>query len=145
MRFQVPQFIETETKIVGPFTLKQFLWVAGGGSILFLMFMILPLIAFIVLSIPVAIIFGSLAFIKIDNVPLFNYFVYSIAYIVNPRRYFFKKESAHDFNRPNREEAPEKIKNKGKEIKKEEEEEEKEKKDDDDLSGGYIENEYIVR
>ncbi len=31
MRFQVPQFIETETKIVGPFTLKQFLYIALGS------------------------------------------------------------------------------------------------------------------
>ena len=26
MQFQVPQFTETETKLIGPFTLKQFLW-----------------------------------------------------------------------------------------------------------------------
>ena len=32
MRFQLPQFIETEVKIVGPFTLQQFLWVAGGAA-----------------------------------------------------------------------------------------------------------------
>ena len=31
MQFQVPQFIETEDKIVGPFTLRQFMYVAGAG------------------------------------------------------------------------------------------------------------------
>ena len=31
MQFQVPQFIETEDKIVGPFTLRQFIYVAGAG------------------------------------------------------------------------------------------------------------------
>ena len=31
MRFQIPQFIETEDKIVGPFSLKQFLFLAIGG------------------------------------------------------------------------------------------------------------------
>lgn len=91
MRFQVPQFIETETNVVGPFTLKQFLWIASGVAIMFLMFMILPLLAFIVMSIPVGATFGALAFVKIDNVPLFNYVTYGIAYALNPRRYFFKK------------------------------------------------------
>ena len=33
MRFQLPQFIETETKLVGPFTLKQFIYLAGGASV----------------------------------------------------------------------------------------------------------------
>ena len=30
MEYQVPQFIEVEDKIFGPFTLKQFIYVAGG-------------------------------------------------------------------------------------------------------------------
>lgn len=30
MQFQVPQFLDVEDKIIGPFTLKQFLYVMGG-------------------------------------------------------------------------------------------------------------------
>ena len=30
MKFQVPQFIETEEKIIGPFTVKQFIFIAIG-------------------------------------------------------------------------------------------------------------------
>ena len=30
MRFEVPQFIEIEDKIFGPFTWKQFVYLAGG-------------------------------------------------------------------------------------------------------------------
>ena len=110
MRFQVPQFIETETNIVGPFTLKQFLWIASGGAILLFLFMVLPLIAFIVLSIPLGASFGALAFVKIDNVPLFDYVTYGIGYALNPRRYFFKKttnaEMAGDLFRTDRPTAP---------------------------------------
>ena len=32
MRFQVPQFIEIESKIFGPLTFKQFIYLAGGGG-----------------------------------------------------------------------------------------------------------------
>jgi len=34
MQFNVPQFIETEDKLIGPFTLKQFLYLAAGGALL---------------------------------------------------------------------------------------------------------------
>jgi len=30
MRFEVPQFIEVEDKIFGPFTWKQFIYLMGG-------------------------------------------------------------------------------------------------------------------
>ena len=30
MQFQVPQFLDVEDKIVGPFTIKQFIYLAGG-------------------------------------------------------------------------------------------------------------------
>lgn len=30
MQFQVPQFLDVEDKIIGPFTLKQFLYLVGG-------------------------------------------------------------------------------------------------------------------
>lgn len=92
MRFQVPQFIETETKLVGPLTLKQFLWIGSGGALLFLSFMILPIYVFIPTSIVVAVIFGALAFIKIDNIPLFNYVVYGLSYFANQKKYFFVKK-----------------------------------------------------
>ncbi len=34
MRFEVPQFIDVEDKIFGPFTFKQFLYLAGGAGLL---------------------------------------------------------------------------------------------------------------
>jgi hypothetical protein len=100
MRFQVPQFIETETKLIGPFTLKQFLWVASGGSLIFLSFMALPSYIAFIISLPVGVIFGSLAFIKVDNMPLLNYIVYSIAYLINPKKYFFDKNNVNEHINP---------------------------------------------
>lgn len=91
MRFQLPQFIETETKIVGPFTLQQFLWVAGGASFVFLLYTLIKSALFFVLAIPIAGIFLALAFLKIDGVPLIVYLTYSISYFTNPKKYIFKK------------------------------------------------------
>lgn len=91
MRFQIPQFIETEVKIVGPFTLQQFLWVAGGVAILFLLFMFVKGLLFIALALPIAAIFTAMAFVKVDGVPLLIYVSYGLSYILNPKKYIFKK------------------------------------------------------
>jgi hypothetical protein len=41
MQFQVPQFIETEDKIIGPLTLKQFFYVAAAALVSFSLFFVL--------------------------------------------------------------------------------------------------------
>ena len=43
MQFQVPQFIEVEDKIFGPLTFKQFVYVAGGGGLAYLIWRVLPI------------------------------------------------------------------------------------------------------
>lgn len=92
MRFQLPQFIETEVKIVGPFTLKQFIWIAGGVAVLTLLYMTIKGVIFFVFAIPVGGIFLALAFFKIDDIPLLNYASYGLSYILNPKKYLFQKE-----------------------------------------------------
>ena len=91
MRFQLPQFIETETKIVGPFTLQQFLWIAGGAAFLFLLYMLVKGVLFFIFAVPVGGIFLALAFVKIDGVPLIIYASYSLSYFTNPKKYVFRK------------------------------------------------------
>lgn len=92
MKFQVPQFIATETKLIGPFTLKQFLWLAAGGGIIFLLFFTINSLIFFVVAIPIGAFFAALAFIKINEAPLINYVSYGITYFLNPKQYVFKKE-----------------------------------------------------
>ncbi len=96
MKFQVPQFIETETKLIGPFTLKQFLWLASGGSIIFLLFLTVPPLLFFIVAFPIGGLFTALAFVKINETPLMNYVVYGISYLLNPKKYVFKKEEEQE-------------------------------------------------
>ena len=103
MRFQLPQFIETETKLVGPLTLKQFLWVAGGAAILFLLFTVTQgSFLFFIAGIPIAAIFMALAFAKIGGMPLINYIAYLLSYLLNPKRYVFEKKDNEQFTIDNR-------------------------------------------
>ncbi len=67
MRFQVPQFIEVEDKIIGPLTLKQGIYLAGGGGIIVVLFSLLPKIFAFLFSLPVIALSLALAFYKINN------------------------------------------------------------------------------
>jgi PrgI family protein len=68
MQFRVPQFIDLEDKVFGPFTLKQFGYIIGAGGFSFLIWTFIPfkLIAVIII-IPVAALFLALAFVKYNN------------------------------------------------------------------------------
>lgn len=36
MQFQMPQFLDIEDKVIGPFTFKQFLFLVGGGGLAYI-------------------------------------------------------------------------------------------------------------
>ena len=92
MRFQVPQFIETEEKIIGPFTIKQFIFVAMGGAILFLLFFAVSPGVFVILAVPVIALTLSLALIRVQEMPLYMYLFYATVYLFNPKRYLYKPD-----------------------------------------------------
>ena len=69
-QYQVPQFIEVEDKIFGPLTLKQFVYLAGGGGLILLFFTLLPLYLTIILGIPIAALSAGLAFYTVNGRPL---------------------------------------------------------------------------
>lgn len=92
MEYQVPQFIEVEDKIFGPFTLKQFIYIAGGVGLCAIILLYLPLVIGIVLAIPVAIFTGALAFFKINNKPFVEIIEAAFNYYIGDRLFLWKKE-----------------------------------------------------
>jgi len=91
-QFQVPQFIEIEDKIFGPFTFKQFVYLVGGTGISFVLWVFLP--KFIaVLLIPLAVGFSlALAFYKINSKPFINVLESAFKYGLSNKLYLWKKE-----------------------------------------------------
>ena len=81
MQFQVPQFIDIAPKVVGPLTIRQFLYLAAGAVPTFLLFFVLKFWLWTILAVLLC---GSgliLAFGKFNGQPLprvafsiFNYF-----------------------------------------------------------------------
>ena len=92
MRFQVPQFIDVEDKIFGPLTLKQFLYLAGGGAAIFLVKQILPFFLFVIAAALIVGAAAALAFVKINNRPFVIFLSHALNYYVSRRLYIWRKE-----------------------------------------------------
>lgn len=90
MQFQVPQFIETEDKIVGPLTLKQFLYLGIAGLISFMFFFVFRIWLWLIITAFLGIIAASLAFIKYNGRPLINVLFAALKYSWNPHLYLWK-------------------------------------------------------
>jgi len=92
MQFQIPQFIEIEDKIFGPLTFKQFVYLAGGIGISFVIYTLLPLFFAVIFIIPIASFAFALAFYKINNKPFINIVEYSFKYVFSNKLYIWKKD-----------------------------------------------------
>lgn len=93
MHAQVPQYLDIEDKIIGPLTLKQFVYLLLGGAMLFLLFNILKLSVFIIVAIPIGILIFLVTFYKVGN-QKFSQFVFSLLkFLGRPNVYTWKKLS----------------------------------------------------
>jgi hypothetical protein len=91
VQYQVPQFIEVEDKIFGPLTLKQFIWLAGGGGVCLVFFTLLPFFLFVALSIPVIVFAAGLAFYTINGRPLIVAVEHAFSYFFGSKLYLWKQ------------------------------------------------------
>lgn len=92
LNFSVPQFIEIEDKVVGPFTFKQFVYLAGGGAFCFLAWRFLPIFISVILIIPMAGLAVALAFYKVNNQPFILILSSAIRYWLGSKLYVWKKD-----------------------------------------------------
>ncbi len=90
-QFQVPQFINIEDRIIGPLTLKQFLYLLGAAAVALVGWSFLHFILFIIVVIPFSGLFVAMAFVKINEQPLPAVFFAAINYYLRPRLYLWRK------------------------------------------------------
>ena len=94
MQFKVPQFIDVEDKLFGPFTFKQFVYLVGGAGIIYVIYKVLPLWIGIFLIIPVAALSALLTFYKINNKPFSYYLQAAASYAISSKLYIWKQRLA---------------------------------------------------
>ena len=90
-QYQIPQFIETEDKIVGPLTLKQALYLAAAGGISFMLFFVLQTWLWAIITAILVVLAASLAFIKFNGQPLIKIIGLSITFWWQSKLYVWKK------------------------------------------------------
>jgi hypothetical protein len=84
-QFVVPQFIDVEDRIMGPISVRQFvlmLFPMMVGAIAWKMF---DLSLFLLIAVPVFIIFGLLAFLKVNGMPLHFFLLNLMQSLKRPR------------------------------------------------------------
>jgi len=91
MQFKVPQFIDIEDKLFGPFTFYQFTYLVGGAGMIFIAYKLLPFFIAIFLIIPIAVLAGLLVFYKINNKPFIYYLQAGITYALGTKLYIWKQ------------------------------------------------------
>lgn len=91
MRFGVPQFIEVEEKVFGPFTFKQAVYLGGACGILLILFTRTNFFLTILLGIPVLI--GSLAlgFGTMNGRPFVATVYAAFRYVTRNKLYLWKR------------------------------------------------------
>ena len=96
MQFQVPQFIEIEDKIIGPFTGRQFAFLLGGFGGGFILYRLLnPYLGSISYAIVIPwILFGlALAYYKVNDRPFIAILEAWFKFNLGSKRYLWKKEA----------------------------------------------------
>jgi hypothetical protein len=91
MRYQVPQFIEIEDKIIGPLTIKQFVYLAGGAGMSFVAFRFLPLLLALPVIAVIIVLSLALAFYKVNNRNFIDLMESVFSFYTKERLYIWKK------------------------------------------------------
>lgn len=92
MQFQVPQFIEVEDKIFGPLTFKQFVYVAGGAGLSYLIWRVLPIYIAAPLIGGALGLGAALAFLQYNGRPFIMALEHGFYYFIRSKLYLWKDE-----------------------------------------------------
>jgi hypothetical protein len=92
MKYSVPQFIDVEDKIFGPFTFRQFAYLIGGGGLCYIILKLLPTIFAFMLIVPIGGLAGALAFVKVNGKPLIEMLQSGVNFYIKKKLYLWKKD-----------------------------------------------------
>jgi hypothetical protein len=93
MQFQVPQFIETEDKVVGPFSLRQFLYIGVGGLISAIFYFFVQTWLFVIAAIIIMGGAAAIAFVKVNGQPFIKIITAALDFYWKPQAYMWKSEA----------------------------------------------------
>lgn len=92
MRFEVPQFIEIEDKIFGPFTWRQFVYLMGGVGIAVVLFVTTNFFIFLLIGLPIGSLAILLAFYPVNNRPFSVFLESAVTFFQGTKLYLWRKK-----------------------------------------------------
>lgn len=92
MRYQVPQFIEVEDKVIGPFTVRQFMYLVGGAGMSFIFYSFLPFYIALIFIAVIGPLSLALAFYKVNNKPFIDFLESAFKFYTKKNLYIWKKQ-----------------------------------------------------
>jgi len=91
MQFKVPQFLDIEDKIFGPFTFREFVYLAGGAGLCYVLYRLLGALWG---SVPILVVAGfalALTFYRPNNKPFVNMLEAGFSYFMQDKLYIWKR------------------------------------------------------
>ncbi|MEK7556651.1 MAG: PrgI family protein [Patescibacteria group bacterium] len=97
MRYQVPQFVDIEDKIIGPLTLKQFLMYFSAVLLLIPVYLFSDLSLFLTLSLPVVAVAAAFAHFKPGGKSLFSFMGNAAGFFLSSRIWTWRRAANRKF------------------------------------------------
>ena len=98
MQYAVPQFIEIEDKVIGPLTVKQFLYLVVGGVFLLITWALADISLFILMAVLTSAVIIPFAFVKMNGRPFEIYLVSAVKFFTSPKvRLWLRDTTASKF------------------------------------------------
>jgi len=91
MRFQVPQFVDIEDRIIGPLTIKQFGMYGIAGMIILILYALVDIALLITLAIPIAAVAVLFAHFRFAGQSFTSIFSHGLAYYLSKRLYLWQR------------------------------------------------------
>lgn len=93
MQFRIPQFLDVEDKVFGPFTFKQFGYIIGAIAFTYVFWKIIPIK---IISVPFILLFSgtflALAFAKVNDRPFADVLESAYKFIIKDKTYVWYKK-----------------------------------------------------
>lgn len=100
MQFKVPQFLDIEDKIFGPFTFREFVYLAGGAGLCFVIYKTVGLIFGLIPILAIAGFVAALTFYKPNNKPFIYMLESGFKYFTQDKLYIWKRQKKQTTNTP---------------------------------------------
>lgn len=92
MQFQIPQFIETEDKIIGPLSIRQFIYACATIGSVMLLYFVLQTWLWLIFSALILSVGGSFAFVTVNGQSFSKIVFYAAQFYWKPQTYVWQPE-----------------------------------------------------